>query len=114
MNTREIGKFYEDAAAEYLKNHGIVILDRNVVCGRIGEIDIIGREEENNTLIFFEVKYRKNHKVGYPEESVDKRKQGKLRRCAEYYLAYRHTDGYVRFDVIAVEDEEITWYKNAF
>ncbi len=114
MNTRKIGRFYEDAVAEYLKNNGITIVDRNVTCGRIGEIDIIGREEETKTLIFFEIKYRKNHKVGYPEESVGGRKQGKIRRCAEYYLAFRHTDYYVRFDVIAVEDEEITWYKNAF
>ena len=112
MNTREKGTYYEEAAAAYIEDRGITIVDRNVRCGRIGEIDIIGRDAD--TLIFFEVKYRKDHRHGYPEEAVDRRKQNRLRSCARYYLAYRHMDAYVRFDVIAVEDEQITWYKNAF
>ncbi len=119
MNTRNIGTHYEEAAIEYLKSQGITIIDRNVVCGKVGEIDIIGREadkgkDEVHTLIFFEVKYRKNTKYGYAAQAVNASKQNKIRRCAEYYLAYRNTDDYIRFDVLAIDGEEISWYKNAF
>ena len=127
MNTREIGTYYEDAVAAYLVGEGVKIIDRNVRCGKIGEIDIIGLEtasgvsaeilrdsEDAQTLIFFEVKYRKNHSHGYPAEAVDKKKQSKIRKCAEYYLTYKSEKRFIRFDVIAVEGEEINWYKNAF
>lgn len=119
MNTRKIGQHYEEVAAAYLANEGIRIIDRNVTCGRIGEIDIIGvqpseKNDEPETLIFFEVKYRKSASYGYPVQAVDLKKQTKLRRCAEYYLAYKKNDSYIRFDVIAMEGEKITWYKNAF
>ena len=114
MNTRQIGTHFEEAAAAYLENEGIKIIDRNVTCGKIGEIDIIGSDEETQTLIFFEVKYRKDSRTGYPAEAVDIAKQNKIRRCAEYYLAYKPTEKYLRFDVIAIEGEEIRWYKNAF
>ncbi len=114
MNTRQIGTHFEEAAIAYLKDEGIDIIDKNVTCGRIGEIDIIGSDEETQTLIFFEVKYRKDSHTGYPAEAVDAAKQKKIRRCAEYYLAYKPTDNFIRFDVIAIEGEEIRWYKNAF
>lgn len=127
MNTRQIGSYYEDAVTAYLVNKGVKIIDRNVRCGKTGEIDIIGLEEASGmntemlrdseaaqTLIFFEVKYRKDHSHGYPEEAVDKRKQRRIRKCAEYYLAYKNENRYIRFDVIAVEGEAINWYKNAF
>lgn len=127
MNTRNIGSYYEDAVTAYLLNEGVKILDRNVRCGRIGEIDIIGLEEASGmntemlrdseaaqTLIFFEVKYRKDRSHGYPAEAVDEKKQNRIRKCAEYYLAYKKINAYIRFDVIAVEGEEINWYKNAF
>lgn len=131
MNTREIGTHYEEAAAAYLENEGIKIIDRNVTCGKLGEIDLIGIDsnvpsvfategtgtesgEEAGILVFFEVKYRKNAASGHPEEAVDLKKQEKIRRCAQYYLAYRKNKMYVRFDVIAIQGEEITWYKNAF
>ncbi len=133
MNKRQIGTHFEEAAISFLENAGIKIVDRNVTCGKIGEIDIIGIEdtgindpvrssegrdhvsdEETQTLIFFEVKYRKDASRGFPAEAVDKAKQKRLRRCAEYYTAYRPSDRYIRFDVIAIEGEKITWYRNAF
>ncbi len=115
LNTREVGTHYEDAAIAYLKDKGVQIIDRNVTCGRFGEIDIIGcTSDAGKTLVFFEVKYRKDDRHGNPEEAVDINKQNKIRKCAEYYLAYKSSDSYVRFDIIAIQGEEITWYKNAF
>ncbi|MBP9997329.1 MAG: YraN family protein [Lachnospiraceae bacterium] len=112
MNKRAIGTFYEEAAIAYLTKMGIRIIDRNVVCGHIGEIDLIGEGE--GCLIFFECKYRKNHNMGYPAEAVNLTKRQTIRKCAQYYLAYRKCDLYIRFDVVAIEGERIDWIKNAF
>ncbi len=131
MNTRDIGTHFEEAAVSYLEDNGIRIIDRNVRCGRIGEIDLIGIDRSpvmpdadmnegdsdigsDRTLVFFEVKYRKSGDFGDPVSAVDHRKQAKIRKCAQYYLSYRPTGDYIRFDVIAIRGEEITWYKNAF
>ncbi len=119
MNKRALGTHFEEAAIAYLENEGIVILDKNVRCGHIGEIDLIGVEPvsgdgKDETLIFFEVKYRKSERYGSAVYAVDDKKRHKIRRCAEYYLAYRPTDRYIRFDVIAIDGETVTWYKDAF
>ncbi len=117
MNKRDIGKHYEETAAIYLKQNGIIITDRNVYCGKVGEIDIIGIDRSTkygDTLVFFEIKYRKNGVHGRPEEAINSKKRNKLKRCAEYYLAYKKIKYYVRFDVIAIEGEEIRWHKNVF
>lgn len=113
MNTRKTGAEYEELAADYLKQQGIRILERNYR-NRIGEIDLIGRDKEY--LIFFEVKYRKNLKTGSPAEAVTAAKQKKICRVADYY---RLTHGIgefcaVRYDVISICNMEITWYQNAF
>ena len=42
MNKRRLGGYYEDAAGDYLVKNGLTILDKNVRCGRLGEIDLIG------------------------------------------------------------------------
>ena len=57
MNKRGIGNKGEAIAASFLENNGIIILERNYQ-NRFGEIDIIARE--GNTLLFIEVKYRKD------------------------------------------------------
>lgn len=55
--------------AEYLCGKGYEILERNFNC-RLGEIDIIAREKESNTLVFCEVKYRSSLNYGDPLEAV--------------------------------------------
>lgn len=113
MNTRKTGTEYEEKAAAYLQEQGIKIIEKNYR-NRIGEIDLIGRD--NEYLIFFEVKYRKSLKSGNPAEAVTYGKQKKICKVADYY---RLTHGIgefcaIRYDVIAICDNEITWYKNAF
>jgi len=117
MNNRNIGTYYEEAAVSYLLRANVEILERQFKCRRLGEIDIIGidrGEDYGEALVFFEVKYRKDDKTGHPLMAVDLKKQKTIRRCAEYYLAYRADSRYIRFDVIAICGEEITWIKNAF
>ena len=113
MNKREIGNKYEAAAALYLTKQGVHILERNYR-NRNGEIDIIGKDGEY--LIFIEVKYRKDTKMGTPEEAVNLKKQRQICKVADYY---RLTHGIgeftpVRYDVIACCNDMITWHKNAF
>ncbi len=81
---------------------------------RNGEIDIVGRD--GKTLVFFEVKYRKDLKAGYPAEAVGAYKKRRIVNAARFYL-YRYgysVDTDVRFDVIGILGDEIEWIKAAF
>lgn len=113
MNTRKKGAEYEQVAAGYLRRFGVQILECNYRNHK-GEIDLIGRD--GAYTVFFEVKYRRNDKKGAPAEAVNYAKQKTICRVADYY---RMTHGMgefsaVRYDVVAIEGEAITWYKNAF
>ena len=98
---------------EYLEARGMKIKERNFR-NRQGEIDIIGYHD--GYLVFVEVKYRSGNDKGYAAEAVDYRKQRQICKVADYYR-YIHRLGEniaVRYDVIAVQGEEIEWLQNAF
>ena len=99
-----IGKEGEQAAEDYLSQHGYRILARNWRC-EAGEIDIVA--EWGETIVFVEVRSRKAYsRFGEPEESVDARKQRRIRRASEWFLRqYRLFDRKVRFDVIGIRWE---------
>ena len=86
-STRARGARYEELAAAFLEKQGYVILEKNFFC-RTGEIDIIARE--GDTLVFVEVKYRKDLAAGDPAEAVNERKQEKIRKAAAFYLSLIH------------------------
>lgn len=111
LNTRKKGTFYEDAACEYLKKQGVVILERNYRC-RQGEIDIIARD--GNCTVFAEVKYRKDNAFGDALAAVGRTKQRKICRSALVYCMYHPWIESVRYDVIGITDTKIEWIKNAF
>ena len=113
MNKRETGAVYEERAAAYLIQHGFQILEKNFYC-RQGEIDLVGIHGEY--LVFVEVKYRKSKGKGLPEEAVTAAKQKKICRASDFYRSRnRHFFRYqVRYDVVAILGEEISWYQNAF
>ncbi|MBC2850808.1 YraN family protein [Cetobacterium sp. 8H] len=112
MNNRSKGHIYEVKAREYLERNGVKILDMNYQ-GALGEIDIIGYE--NSTLVFFEVKYRKNNFFGMPQEAIHKRKQVKIYKTArEFIKKNRLENEKVRFDAVVFLDEEFQWLKNIF
>ena len=113
QNKRIIGADMEAKAVEYLVSQGVEVLERNFRC-RQGEIDIVCRHD--GYLVFVEVKFRASLRKGSPEEAVGVAKQKVICRVADYY---RCTHGIgqsvaVRYDVIAVLNEEIRWYQNAF
>ncbi|MBR1701297.1 MAG: YraN family protein [Lachnospiraceae bacterium] len=113
MNTREIGTAQEQKAVAYLREHGVQILQQNFRC-RQGEIDIIGRHD--GYLVFVEVKYRKNTNCGTAAEAVTYTKQCRICRVADFYRYRCHygADTAVRYDVLAIQGEELTWIQNAF
>ena len=100
-------------AACFLKTQGYQILERNYRCKK-GEIDLIAREGQY--LVFVEVKYRSRSDCGYPSDAVNYKKQVRISNGAAYYL-WRNYDSIqipVRFDVVAIEGEEIRLYRDAF
>ncbi|MFH1367057.1 MAG: YraN family protein [Patescibacteria group bacterium] len=80
---QKLGATGERIAAEYLKEKGYLIKDRNFRV-REGEIDLIA--EKNYEYIFIEVKTRTSPKFGPPEESVNLKKQEKYAAVIEKYL----------------------------
>ena len=113
QNKRMEGSRYEQLAARYLEQKGMDVLELNYRC-RTGEIDIIARD--GGYLVFVEVKYRRNDKMGDPKEAVDRKKQKKISMTASYYLMREcgRMDIPCRFDVAAVLGEQIEVVKNAF
>lgn len=113
MNKRQLGGEYEKLAAEYLKAQGYVILEQNYRC-RSGEIDLIARDGEY--LCFIEVKYRRGISCGSPLKAVGLHKQMQILKVARYYLMKKklNLDTACRFDVVAIEGNEITLLRNAF
>ena len=98
---RTLGRKGEDIAAAHLAGLGYEIVARNVRT-RYGELDIVARDGE--TLVFVEVRTRRDDRLGSPEESVDARKQAKLVALAEAYLAtLSEPPAACRIDVVVVE-----------
>jgi putative endonuclease len=91
----------EQQACEHLQAQGLRLLERNYR-SRFGEIDLIMRHA--NTLVFVEVRYRRSTRFGSPAETVDTRKQARIRATAEHYLQQhpQHTGVSCRFDVVAM------------
>lgn len=114
MSTNQsVGRWGEQAAADYLCQRGYTILAHNVRTP-YGEIDVIASKE--GILVFVEVKARTSRSYGPPEVAVTPRKQAHMLACADYYAQLHEIDHW-RIDVIAVEKErgtpKITHFENA-
>lgn len=101
----------EDRAAAFLAGEGYQIVSRNVRLPG-GEVDIICREGQ--TIVFVEVKARWSHAFGSPISAVDAKKRRTLRRLAADYVQIVAPNALVRFDVVAMDGERMTLYRNAF
>lgn len=113
MHTKAIGNKYEQLALNHLLKNNLKLIKQNFYC-RLGEIDLIMQSDKN--IIFVEVRYRKNNQYGHPLETINLRKQTKIKKTASYYLQQNKLlNAYCRFDAIAINDKnEINWVKNAF
>ncbi|PCI18504.1 MAG: YraN family protein [Piscirickettsiaceae bacterium] len=113
--TKDIGQHGEDLALAFLLDNGFTLIQRNYH-SRYGEIDLI--MQDNDYIVFVEVRYRSSKQFGGALFSVDRRKQAKLIKCAQQYMLCEPTRLAQRFDVIAISpssgQHEIQWITNAF
>lgn len=101
MERRDTGNIGEKLARDYLKKHGYSIVQTNFRC-RNGEVDIIARQKK--TLVFVEVRTKRNLEYGTPEESITRTKSHRLRATAYYYLkSLEKQPASWRIDFVAVE-----------
>ena len=111
MNT--LGSEAEKIAAGFLQRQGLSLLASNFHC-RFGEIDLVMRE--GATVVFVEVRLRRDAAFGGAGGSMTLAKQQKLVRTAQYYMQ-RHGDSACRFDAILMtrpDAKNVEWIRNAF
>jgi putative endonuclease len=118
VNTQHLGSSAETLAWGHLQKQGLTLLERNfrVAAGpnrRAGEIDLIVRERDG-TLVFVEVRSRKSASQGGAAASVVRSKQRSLALAAQHYLQRLASPPPCRFDVVAVDGEQVQWIRAAF
>jgi putative endonuclease len=95
-----LGQLGEDLARKRLKDLGYRVLETNYRCP-LGEIDLIARD--GDTLVFVEIKTRRNQPSSLAKEGVHKRKQVQLSKVALAYMKHKNLWGAkARFDVVAI------------
>ena len=99
MNIGKTGAEGEKRVANFLREKGFSIIKRNYVC-RYGEIDIIAENDE--FLLFVEVKTRKENALVSGAFAVDAYKQKRLILTANDYIVKTENDKQPRFDVAEV------------
>ena len=112
------GHAYEDKAEQFLISQGYKLREKNYYTRR-GEIDLI--MTRGTSLIFIEVRYRKNARFGSAEETITKTKQAKIVFSARHYITTHnlwHMNA--QFDVVTLTPNQpdnslqLNWLKNAF
>ena len=94
------GALGEQAAVDYLRQNGFMIVERNCRIGR-SEVDIIASRYDE--LHFVEVKTRKYGSMTAPEEAINEQKLRAMRRAASAYMAMHRSPLEPRFSLVAVE-----------
>ena len=104
---KEVGALGERVAAEYLRRHGLELVEKNVV-KKMGEIDLIVRE--GDTLHFVEVKTimcaefpTEQASDEYdPSLNLHEAKVRKVARMGEWYVAEHEWEGEWQVDGVLV------------
>jgi putative endonuclease len=110
--SREAGYSAEQLAAEFLTQRGFHVIERNFTV-KGGEIDLVC--DDAGTLVFVEVRARRADDFGAPEETISPAKRRRLILAARLYLLQRGIeDRACRFDVIAIEGEDVRYLPDAF
>lgn len=117
-DNRALGDSAENLAFDFLKQRGLVPLQRNFRC-RLGELDLVMRDED--CLVIVEVRYRNARSLVAAEQTIDYRKQAKLIRTAAMFIAWneRFATMPMRFDVVGIDAnadgaQTINWIRDAF
>lgn len=122
MDRRLHGTQAEDAARRHLVHAGLREVAANANF-RLGELDLVmfdARARGGATLVFVEVRYRRDARFGGGAASVDAAKQRKLVRAAQQFLLAhpRWSQVPCRFDVVEAEGDPaapvLRWIRDAF
>ncbi len=104
LTPKKLGIHGEKVAEKHLMSLGYRILDRNWRW-RKGELDLVAEQDEE--IVFVEVKARRSQKYGLPEESITRSKREKLIQTAYAYLrSANRDDADWRIDVVAIDMED--------
>ena len=95
----EMGKDAEQMAVDWLKAKGYEILHRNWR-HKYYEIDIIALK--NKMLHIVEVKARSSTALGYPEDSVTKRKFKNLQRATDEFLFLNPGYKMIQYSILSI------------
>ncbi|MBT0570578.1 YraN family protein [Curvibacter sp. CHRR-16] len=115
-STKVRGDAAEAQALAYLQAQGLRLLVRNYrTPGRGGgEIDLI-MQAPDGTVVFVEVRQRASGQHGGAAASVGGIKQRRIIFAARHYLMrWRGEWPPCRFDVVAVEGDQLEWLQAAF
>lgn len=93
------GGLAEQLAAEYLQRQGYTILDRNWKT-KACEIDLVVQRAD--TVLFVEVKYRRDNRAGRGLEAITARKQQQMSRAAAFWLQRRDWHGQSQLAAVEV------------
>ncbi len=101
--TAVLGDYGERLAERYLRERGVVILDRNWRWGRFGELDLVARD--GDCLVGVEVKTRRSGGFVAPVEALSRAKVRRLRQLIAAWLVGHESTGChdVRIDLIGVQ-----------
>lgn len=108
------GQYAEIIALQHLKKHGLRLVAQNFTI-RGGELDLV--MQDNDTLVFVEVRSRQKGSLVHPFESITPQKCKNIQLAAQVFIMKHHAHHfYLRFDVIGVNlhNNEVEWLKNAF
>jgi len=114
---RAFGEAIEGSVEAYLKTQGLTPVTKNYFC-KSGELDLVMLDKK--TLVFIEVRYRKQSRYGSPLATITADKQRKLQLTAQHYLStnYGSRPPNCRFDAVGVthQNEQLTfqWVIGAF
>lgn len=100
MNTTAIGTSHERAAAHYLEELGMYIVEQNWRT-KWCEIDIVARDQQG-VIHIIEARYRKSEGSGNGVESITPIKQKQLIHAAKRWLMLRGAPSGIQIDVIGI------------
>lgn len=104
------GQAWEQVACRHLEQRGLQLIEANFIC-KGGEIDLVMRD--GASLVFVEVRQRADRRHGGAAASITPAKQARLTIAAQVYLMRYRSVPPCRFDVVAIDGDQLDWLRNA-
>lgn len=108
----------EQKVTAFLQEKGLRLVEQHFLCA-LGHLDLIMQSEE--TLVFVEVAYRREHLKGSLPPYFRPSKQAQIQAAAEQFRRWRPWTAHLpyRFDVVVVcgpteSPKHIAWHKEVF